>query len=108
MLDDRKAQAGSTAAPAAAWIDSVKPLRHPRQVLGRDAFALVDDFQHQALCVERAQRDHNLAVLTAIFVGIIKQVVDDLQQLRAVAQNLECPRIRGKRDILATLAIGVA
>ena len=47
MLDDREAKPGAAERAAAAGIDAVETLGDPRDVLGRDALALVGDRQVQ-------------------------------------------------------------
>src|SRR5262245_29819320 len=102
VLDDRQAKAGAAQLARAPAIHPVETLGESRKVLGRDALALVDDrhLRHLgrpllALIARRRQPlaagarygDDDSATLATIFDGVVEEILENLDQLIAIADD---------------------
>src|SRR3546814_5985270 len=85
MLDDGEPEPRPSHRPAAAGVDTIESLGEARQMLGRDAFAPVDH-AHADHVRTRAFEPHcHILAVATIFEGVDDEVLDQLQELRAVA-----------------------
>src|SRR3546814_13415214 len=85
MLDDGKPKAGAFFRPAVGNADAVKPLGQPRHMLRRDAGAVIDDRHLDRRTGGIAQMDIDDLALLAAFAGVLDEVLEDLDEIVALA-----------------------
>ena len=102
MLDDGETQACPSGFAAARRIDAIEALGDPRQVFARNARTVIAD-GHSDRCPSSLGPDLDLRVRTiaSITQGIAEEIVEDLEQLRAIASD----RRQARRDIDGELAL---
>src|SRR5262245_7118991 len=92
VLDDREPKARATLLTARGNIDPVEALREPRQMLRRDAWAVIDHGDRVAagLPPKRGnvlRLNAHLSAAVAIFQRVLHEVLQDLKELVAVAPH---------------------
>ena len=87
MLDDGEAEAGAAHRPAPARIDAVEAFRQAREMIGRDALALIDDLQSDHRGGGWHQPDGDRRARTAIFGAVADKIMEQLRNLGAVPLN---------------------
>src|SRR5690349_9077516 len=88
VADDGEPEAGPARLAAAGVVDAVEPLEHPLEVARRDADAVVDHRDPDALAVgARAHLDDRAAV--GVLHGVVEQVREGGHELAPVAEQSE-------------------
>src|SRR3546814_2079909 len=99
MLDDGEPEPGAADRAAARLVDAVEALGQARDMLGRDAVALVADRQADAVALARQFDGHRRAG-AAVFHRVRDDVVRKLAELRRVAEH-RLRRVAQLRDNIA-------
>src|ERR1700677_2040632 len=86
--DDGEAEAGAVDAVGADGIGAEEALEDVREGFGRDAGAVVGDFE-DGLAVGGAAIERNVAAGGGIFDGVIEEIDDDLLDAETVAGYLD-------------------
>src|SRR5687767_7662845 len=87
MLDDGEAEAGTADRAAPAGIDAVEAFGEPRNVLGRDALALIDHRQPDEISIGRLESNADLRAGAAVSDGVDQQIVEELGELRPITDH---------------------
>src|SRR4029079_2446434 len=86
VLDDREPEPGASALPGAPGVHPVQALEDPRQVLGLDPGAVVDDLEQDPAAPPLAG-DPDRPVLLAVLDGVVDEVLDHLLDPHRVAER---------------------
>src|SRR5438445_6723931 len=87
VFDNRQAKTGSpNASGTAGFIDAIEALENARQIFFADADAVIAHAQFDFIIAPPSHQP-NLAVLTRIFHGVIKQIVECFLEPRPVSAN---------------------
>src|SRR5205814_5474438 len=88
MLDDSEAEAGAAGFAAARRIDPVEALGHPRQMLARNAGAIIGDGKQDPRAGPLGgDVDRRAGLVAAVTHRIADEIVEHLDELGAVAAD---------------------
>src|SRR5437899_12808623 len=88
MFDDGEAEAGPARFPAARGIDPIEALGHARQMLARNAGAMVSDTEeHPRTAALGGDGDFGTGPVAAVAQRVANQIVEQLDELHAVAAH---------------------
>jgi hypothetical protein len=86
VFDDREAESGASRLPATRGIDTVKPLRHARQMFSRNAWSVIGDRRDDPTIVApRRYLDRRIRLVAAVSERVADEIVEELDELRTVA-----------------------
>src|SRR5215217_2028869 len=105
VFDDCETEPRAAGFATPCGIDAIKALRDPRKMLARDPRPVIRHRQYDpASVLQRGNVDYTARPVAAVAHGIAHQIVEDLDQLRAVSAH----RWQVARDVHGKFATAAA